>query len=98
MHNFRVKISRYSKIIYCLQEKTTHFGLDVSLIYVMSSLYELDCFKYFIIYILEQISYNKNYFELYQVLMYNFLCSNDKIFTKVFELYQIFVCQNVSIS
>ena len=32
MHNFRVKISRYSKIIYCLQEKTTHFGLDVSLI------------------------------------------------------------------
>ena len=59
MHNFRVKISRYSKIIYCLQEKSTHFGLDVSLIYVMSSLYELDCFKYFIIYILGQISHNK---------------------------------------
>ena len=37
-------------------------------------------------------------FELYQIFIYNFLCQNDKIFIKIFELYQVFAakCFNIS--
>ena len=45
-------ILKYSQIIYCLQEKLTHFGLGVSVLYVIPNLYVLNCFKYFQIYIL----------------------------------------------
>ena len=34
MHNFCVKLSEYSLIIYCLQENLTHFGVEVSVVYV----------------------------------------------------------------
>ena len=47
-------MSGYSQIRYCLQEKSTHFGLKVSVVYVISSLYVLNCFKCFLIYILGQ--------------------------------------------
>ena len=29
-------MSEYSQIIYCLQEKSTHFGLEVSVVYVLA--------------------------------------------------------------
>ena len=32
---------------YCLQEKSTDFGLEVSVVYIISSLYVLNSFKYF---------------------------------------------------
>ena len=51
---FFVKMSKYSQIIYCLQEKSTHFSLEVSVVYIRSSLYVLKCFRYFLIYILQQ--------------------------------------------
>ena len=41
---FCVKISEYSQIIYCLQEKSTYFGLEVSVVYVILSLYVLNLF------------------------------------------------------
>ena len=43
----RVKMSEYSQIIYCLQEQSIQFGLKVSVVYVISSLYVLNYFKYF---------------------------------------------------
>ena len=53
MHNFCEKMSKYSEIIYCLQKKT-HFSLEVSIVYVISSIYVLNCFNYFLTYILRQ--------------------------------------------
>ena len=56
----------------------------------LSSLYVLSCFKYFQTYILEQMSQefrqeeNLNYIYIYI----------KKIFRKIFELYQVFVCQS----
>ena len=44
---FWVKMSEYSQIIYCLQEKIAHFGLEVSVVYVILSLYVLNFFKKF---------------------------------------------------
>ena len=35
--------------------------------------------------------------KLYQVFVYIFLCQNDTIFKKLFELCQVFVRQNVSV-
>ena len=69
-------MSGYSQTMYCLQEKSTHFGLEVSVIYVISRLYVLNCFKYFLIYILGRnvSKLDKKNFELYQVFMcYNVL-------------------------
>ena len=40
-------MSGYFQIIYCLQEKSTHFGLEVSVVYIISSLYVRNCYKYF---------------------------------------------------
>ena len=56
MHNFCIKMSKYSLVIYCLQEKLTHFGLEVSVEYIISSLYVLNCFEYFLINVLGQMS------------------------------------------
>ena len=47
--NFPVKMSEYFQIIYCLQEKSTHICLKVSVAYVISNLYVLNCFKHFLI-------------------------------------------------
>ena len=33
MHNFCTKMSRYSHCIYFLQEKPTHFGLEILVVY-----------------------------------------------------------------
>ena len=52
-------MSGHSQILYCLQEKLTHFGLEVSVVYVILSLYVLIFFKSFLIYILTQ-SMSKN--------------------------------------
>ena len=52
-------MSEHSQIIYCLQEKLTHFGQEVSVVYVVLSLYVLNFFKRFLIYILTQ-SMSKN--------------------------------------
>ena len=54
MQNFCVKMSGYFQIIYCLQEKSTNFGLEVSVAYIVSSLYVQNCFKYFLLHILGQ--------------------------------------------
>ena len=51
MHNFCDKMPDYSKIIHCLQEKATNFGLEVSVVYVVTSIYVLIWFKYFLRYI-----------------------------------------------
>ena len=56
MHIFFVTMSGYSQIIYCMQEKLTHFDLELSIVYVTLSLYVLNCLKYFLIYILGQNS------------------------------------------
>ena len=57
---FPVERSEYFQIIYCLQEKSTHIRLKVSVAYVISSLYVLNCLKYFLIDILEEnVSKNK---------------------------------------
>ena len=59
-------------------------------ILTFSSLYVLSCFKYFLIYILRQnVSKIKTrkIFELYEVFVYNFLCQDDKIFIKIFQIY-----------
>ena len=72
MYNFCVKLSEHSRIIYCLQEKSKHFDLEVPVKYVISSVYVLNCFKYFLIYILGQNSSNnqtRKTFKLYQVSM-----------------------------
>ena len=50
MHIFFVTMSGYSQIIYCMQEKLTHFDLELSIVYVTLSLYVLNCLKYFLIY------------------------------------------------
>ena len=66
---FCVKIFEYSQIIYWLQEKSTHFDLQVSV-----SLYVFYCFEYFLIYILGQnVSKNQtrkilNYIKSFYVL------------------------------
>ena len=41
----------------------------------------------------------KKDFELYQVFIHSFLCQNNKIFTKIFEIYQVVVtkCSNTPI-
>ena len=59
----------------------------------------LNCFKYFLIQILRQkvSKLDKKDFELYHLFTHNFLCQNDKLFIKMFELYLVFLCQNVSI-
>ena len=48
MHNFCVKIFEYSQIAYWLHKKSTHFVLEVSVVYVISSPYVLNCLKYFL--------------------------------------------------
>ena len=45
---------KYSKIIYCLQEKPAHVRMKVSVVYVILSLYMLNCFEYFLIYVFDQ--------------------------------------------
>ena len=56
MHIFFVIMSGYSQIIYCMKEKSTHFDLELSIVYVTLSLYVLNCLKYFLIYISGQNS------------------------------------------
>ena len=56
MHNFCIKMSKYSHVTYCLQEKLKQLNLAVSVEYVISSLYVLNCFEYFLINILGQMS------------------------------------------
>ena len=51
---FPGEMSKYSQIIYCFQKKLTHFCLEVSLVYVISSLYMLNSFKHFLIHNLGQ--------------------------------------------
>ena len=78
-----------------------HFGLKNCSDYLTKttlSLYLLNCFKYFLIYILGQNVSKKQtrkIFELYQAFVHNFLRKNDKMFITIFELYQAW--QNVSI-
>ena len=59
------------------------FGFsNVSTLCTISSLYVLNCLKYFLIYILRQNvskSDNKD-FKLYQCFIHNFLCKNDNMF------------------
>ena len=62
--------------------------------------YVLNCFGHSLIYILGQNvtrKSDKKNFEHYQVFIHNFLCQNDKIFMKIFELYLAlnFLWQNV---
>ena len=54
-----------------LAKKATHFILEVSAVYVISSFYVINCFKYFLIYILGQClkKTDKKKFKLYQVFM-----------------------------
>ena len=76
------------------------FGLgSISTFWTISNLYVLNCFKYFLIQILRQkvSKLDKKDFELYHLFTHNFLCQNDKLFIKMFELYLVFLCQNVSI-
>ena len=49
-------MSECSQIIYCLQEKSTHFGLEVSVVYIILILYVLNCFKYFPIHAWDKMS------------------------------------------
>ena len=53
-------MSEYSQIIYCFQEESTHFGQEVSVVYVISSITVLNYFKCFLINILgENVSKNQ---------------------------------------
>ena len=78
-----------------------HFQSKIhKMFYTISSLYVLNCFKYFLIYTLTHFvpkKWDKENFELYQVFRCKFLCQNDKIFIKIFGLYQVFVWQYISI-
>ena len=56
---FCVKMSGYSQIICCLQEKSTHFGLEVSVVYVTLCIFWDK---------MSQQSDKKN-FKLYQVFL-----------------------------
>lgn len=40
MHNFLCQKSGYCQIIYCLLEKSIHFGLEVSVLYVVLTHFE----------------------------------------------------------
>ena len=104
MYTFCVKMSVYFQIMNWLLEKLTYFGLEVSIVYVILSLYVINCFKYFLVYILEQNAWNKSNkknCELHQ----NFMCwivlniwekvSEKNQTRKIFELYQFFMCQIV---
>ena len=93
------KCPNITPIIYCLQEKSRLFGLEGSAVYIISSLYVLNCSKYFLVHILRHFvaMSDKKDFELYQVFMHKLLCQNDKIFIMIFGLYLVFVCQNVPI-
>ena len=76
------------------------FGLGIiSTFWAISSLYMLNWFRYFLIYILRQnvSKSDKKGFELYQVFTHNFLCQDDKIFINIFELYLVFLWQNVTV-
>ena len=48
MHNLLRKMSRYYHILYSLKEKSTHFGLEVSVIYVVLAHFETKNHKKFI--------------------------------------------------
>ena len=50
------KCPNITPIIYCLQEKSRLFGLEGSAVYIISSLYMLNCFKYFLVYVLRHIA------------------------------------------
>lgn len=63
-------MSRYSQIIYSLQEKVTHFRLEVSVAYVVLAHFEL-----------KKSDKIHQYFELYQVFVYKFLCEIVLIFS-----------------
>ena len=78
---FCVKMSEYSQIIYCLQEKSTNCGMKVvyvtsrimEIVYVISRIYVLNCFKSFHIYIYFETKCFKKWdqkkFKLRQVFM-----------------------------
>ena len=69
------------------------FGLgSISTSWTMSTLYVLNFLEYFLRYIFQQnvSKSDKKDSELYQVFTHNFLCQNDKIFIKNFELYPVF--------
>ena len=56
---------------------------SISTFWTISSLYVLNYFKYFLVYILQQnvSKSNKKDFELYQVFMHIFLCQNKDFWT-----------------
>ena len=64
--------------------------------YIISCLCVINCFKYFIINTLGQNvkkKSGKKNFEPNQVFMHNFVCLNNEIFTKIFELCQVNVAK-----
>ena len=64
--------------------------------WTISSLYVLNCFKFFLRYYFGT-NYlkilKKNFFEPYQVFMCNFLFQNDKVLIKILEVHQFFMRQ-----
>ena len=78
------KCPNITQIIYCLQEKSRLFGLEGSAVYIISSLYVLNCFKYFLVYALRHIA-----------LKYISLSQNKEIYfalkNKTRKLYQVLV-------
>ena len=58
-----------------------------------AKLFQIFSNLYFGIFVPKRIKQKK----LYQVFMYNFQCQNEKIFTKILELYQVFLWENVLI-
>ena len=67
MHNFLsgyldIRII-YCQIIYCLQEKSKHFSLELSIVYKVSAHFEP-----------KSLEKGHKFFELYQVFMCNLLC------------------------
>ena len=70
MHNVLWKMYEYSQIIYCLQEKSRHFGLEVSVGYVVLAHFESK----------KSNKIHKDFLTLSN-LMYNFLSHIVLIFT-----------------
>ena len=78
------KCPNITQIIYCLQEKSRLFGLEGSAVYIISSLYVLNYFKYFLVYALRHIA-----------LKYISLSQNKEIYfalkNQTRKLYQVLV-------
>ena len=78
------KCPNITQIIYCLQEKSRLFGLEGSAVYIIPSLYVLNCFKYFLVYALRHIA-----------LKYISLSQNKEIYfalkNQTRKLYQVLV-------